>query len=177
MDHNTNSLDSTSTSVSTGIVNSSISSGSAAPSVSGSSKQSPVIIDARGPRFGAVITTIVLAIALATNNVWVIVAQAIIFAIGAIKGPQFTPYAFIFKNLVKPRLKKSGASEDVRPPQFAQTVGLLFALTAVAGSFADIDVLFTVAVAFALGAAFLNAAFNFCLGCEIYLLLLRARSK
>ena len=141
------------------------------------SKVAPTIIDARGPRFGAVITTIVLATALATNNVWVIVAQAIVFAIGAIKGPQFTPYAFIFKTFVKPRLKKSGETEDVRPPQFAQTVGLLFALTAAAGSFAGLDVVFTIAVAFALGAAFLNAAFNFCLGCEIYLLLLRARSK
>ena len=141
------------------------------------SKNSAVIIDARGPRFGAVITTIVLATALATNNVWVIVAQAIVFAIGAIKGPQFTPYAFVFKNLVKPRLKKSGATEDVRPSQFAQTVGLLFALTAAVGSFAGLELVFTIAVAFALAAAFLNAAFNFCLGCEIYLLLLRARSK
>jgi hypothetical protein len=140
-------------------------------------KAVPTIIDARGPRFGAVITTIVLATALATNNVWVIVAQAIVFAIGAVKGPQFTPYAFIFKTLVKPRLKKSGETEDVRPPQFAQTVGLLFALTAAAGSFAGLDAVFTIAVAFALAAAFLNAAFNFCLGCEIYLLLLRARSK
>ncbi|CAB4574162.1 MAG: DUF4395 family protein [Actinobacteria bacterium] len=140
-------------------------------------QQAPTIIDARGPRFGAVITSIVLATALATNNVWVIVAQAVVFAIGAIKGPQFTPYAFIFKNLVKPRLKKAGATEDVRPPQFAQTVGLLFALTAAAGSFAGLDAVFTIAVAFALAAAFLNAAFNFCLGCEIYLLLLRARSK
>lgn len=140
-------------------------------------KATPTIIDARGPRFGAVITTIVLATALATNNVWVIVAQGIVFAIGAIKGPQFTPYAFLFKNIVKPRLKKTGATEDVRPPQFAQTVGLLFALTAAAGSFAGFDLVFTIAVAFALAAAFLNAAFNFCLGCEIYLLLLRARSK
>ena len=135
------------------------------------------IIDARGPRFGAVITTAVLATALATNNVWVIVAQAVVFAIGAIKGPQFTPYAFIFKTLVKPRLKKAFVSEDVRPPQFAQTVGLLFALTAIGGGLFGVNAIFTIAVAFALGAAFLNAAFNFCLGCEIYLLLLRARSK
>ena len=135
------------------------------------------IIDARGPRFGAVITTAVLATALATNNVWVIVAQAVVFAIGAIKGPQFTPYAFIFKTLVKPRLKSAFVSEDVRPPQFAQTVGLLFALTAIGGVLFGVNAIFTVAGAFALGAAFLNAAFNFCLGCEIYLLLLRARSK
>ena len=139
--------------------------------------KSTTIVDARGPRFGAVITTAVLATALATNNLWVIVAQAVVFAIGAFKGPQFTPYAFIYKNVVKPRLKGEVPIEDVRPPQFAQSVGLLFALTAIVGLVVGITPIFTVAVAFALAAAFLNAAFNFCLGCEIYLLLLRARSK
>jgi len=59
--------------------------------------KSTTVIDARGPRFGAVITTAVLATALATNNLWVIVAQAIVFVIGAFKGPQFTPYAFILR--------------------------------------------------------------------------------
>jgi len=140
-------------------------------------KKSTTIIDARGPRFGAVITSIVLATALATNNVWVIVAQAIVFAIGAIKGPQFTPYAFFYKTFVKPRLKGETPAEDVRPPQFAQSVGLLFALAAIGGVLFSVNAVFTIAVAIALGAAFLNAAFNFCLGCEVYLLLLRARSK
>ena len=140
-------------------------------------KKITTIIDARGPRFGAVITTFVLAAALATNNVWFIVAQAIAFAIGAFKGPQFTPQAFIYKTFVKPRLKGEVPAEDVRPPQFAQSVGLLFALVAIAGATTGVDLLFTIAVAFALGAAFLNAAFNFCLGCEIYLLLLRARKN
>ena len=133
------------------------------------------VIDARGPRFGAVITSAVLATALATSNLWVIVAQAIVFAIGAFRGPQFTPYALVFKNIVKPRLKSAVVTEDVRPPQFAQSVGLLFALVAIAGSISGISGLFVVAVSFALAAAFLNAAFNFCLGCEMYLLLLRTR--
>ena len=133
------------------------------------------VIDARGPRFGAVITTAVLATALATSNLWVIVAQAIVFAIGAFRGPQFTPYALIFKKIVKPRLKSAVVTEDVRPPQFAQSVGLIFALVAITGLITGISGLFVVAVSFALAAAFLNAAFNFCLGCEMYLLLLRAR--
>ena len=133
------------------------------------------VIDARGPRFGAVITSAVLATALATSNLWVIVAQAIVFAIGAFRGPQFTPYALIFKNIVKPRLKSAVITEDVRPPQFAQSVGLLFALVAIAGSISGISGLFVVAVSFALAAAFLNAAFNFCLGCEMYVVLLRLR--
>jgi len=133
------------------------------------------LIDARGPRFSAAITTVVLATALATNSVWVVVAQAIVFAIGAFRGPQFTPYALIFKSIVKPRLKSEVITEDVRPPQFAQSVGLLFAFTAIAGSLLGIPVIFTIAISFALAAAFLNAAFNYCLGCEMYVLLLRLR--
>ena len=133
------------------------------------------VIDARGPRFSAAITSAVLATALATNNLWVVIAQAIVFAIGAFRGPQFTPYALLFKKIVKPRLKSAVITEDVRPPQFAQSVGLIFALVAITGSITGISGLFVVAVSLALAAAFLNAAFNFCLGCQMYVLLLRAR--
>lgn len=138
---------------------------------------SRIYIDARGPRFGAVITTTVLAIALITQNTLVLVAQGLVFAIGALRGPQFTPYGLIFKKLIKPRLSQPGPTEDVRPPKFAQTVGFAFALVGTIGAFAGIDALFTIAVGFALGAAFLNAAFNYCLGCEMYLLLVRLTSK
>ena len=132
------------------------------------------LIDARGPRFSAVITTIVLATALVTQSAILIAIQLVVFAIGAFAGPAKTPYAFVFKKFVKPRLKGAVPIEDARPPQFAQSVGLIFAVVALAGSLLSIPALFTIAVSFALFAAFLNAAFNFCLGCEIYLLALRA---
>ena len=133
-------------------------------------------IDARGPRFSALLTTIVLGTALATTNPWLVIIQAVVFAIGAFKGPQHTPYAFVFKKLVKPKLKSEFESEDVRPPKFAQSVGFGFTVVAIAGLlFAP--ALATVAVSFALAAAFLNAAFNFCLGCEIYLRIARLRAK
>ena len=134
------------------------------------------LIDARGPRFSALLTTIVLGTALATGNPWLVIIQAVVFAIGAFKGPQHTPYAFVFKKLVKPKLKSEFESEDVRPPKFAQTVGFGLTIVAIAGLlFAP--ALATVAVSFALAAAFLNAAFNFCLGCEIYLRIARLRAK
>lgn len=136
-----------------------------------------IYIDARGPRFGAVITTTVLAIALVTQNKWVILAQAFVFTIGALRGPQFTPYGWIFKNFIKPRLVQPGPTEDVRPPKFAQSVGLIFAVVGTVAAFIGAEVLFTVAVGMALGAAFLNAAFNYCLGCEMYLLLIRLLRK
>ena len=133
-------------------------------------------IDARGPRFSALLTTVVLAIALVTGSVWVAVFQAVVFAIGATKGPQFTPYAFIYRSLIKPRLKSPLRTEDVRPPKFAQSIGLAFALVAIVGAATGTSVVFSVAVAAALAAAFLNAAFDFCLGCQIYLILARVRN-
>jgi hypothetical protein len=140
------------------------------------STDTATLIDARGPRFSALLTTIVLGVALATGNGWLVVAQAAIFAIGAFKGPQHTPYASIFKKVVKPRLHGDAPTEDVRPPQFAQRVGFGFTIVAIIGLlFAP--ALATVAVSFALAAAFLNAAFNFCLGCEIYVRLARLKAK
>jgi len=133
-------------------------------------------IDARGPRFSATLTTVVLAIALVTGSVWVAVFQAVVFAIGATKGPQFTPYAFIYRSLIKPSLKSPLRTEDVRPPKFAQSIGLAFALVAIVGAATGTSVVFSVAVAAALAAAFLNAAFDFCLGCQVYLLLARVRN-
>jgi hypothetical protein len=107
----------------------------------------------------------------------VLLAQGLVFLIGAVRGPQFTPYGLIFKKFVRPRLSKDAPTEDVRPPKFAQSVGFLFALTGVVAAFAGSSVIFTVAVGFALAAAFLNATFNYCLGCEMYLLGLRLTSK
>ena len=135
------------------------------------------LIDARGPRFSAAITTLVLATALVTQSAVLIAIQLAVFAIGAFAGPAKTPYAYAFKKFVKPRLKGEVPTEDARPPQFAQSVGLIFAVVALAGSLLSIPALFTVAVGFALFAAFLNAAFNFCLGCEIYLIAIRIIKK
>jgi hypothetical protein len=134
-------------------------------------------IDARGPRFSAALTTVVLAIALVTGSIWVAAFQAAVFAIGAFKGPQFTPYALIYRTFIKPRLKSPLRTEDVRPPKFAQSIGLAFALVAVIGAVAGSSVVFSVAIAAALAAAFLNAAFDFCLGCQVYLILARLRSN
>ena len=139
--------------------------------------KTPTLIDVRGPRFSATITVIVLAIALATQNAWVLALQGVVFAIGAIRGPQFTPYAFIFKRVVKPLLRGEVVTEDSRPPQFAQTVGFIFALVGLLGAAIGSVPVFSIAVGFALAAAFLNSVFNYCLGCERYLLVLRIRTR
>jgi hypothetical protein len=133
------------------------------------------LLDARGPRFGALLTTVVLAVILVTTSLPLLVWQLSVFAIGALIGPEATPYAWVYRTFIKPRLRGDIPTEDTRPPQFAQIVGFLFALTATLALAVDAIALFTVATGFALAAAFLNAVFNYCLGCEMYLLIARAR--
>jgi disulfide bond formation protein DsbB len=142
------------------------------------SGSTPTRIDPRGPRFAATLTTVVLAIVLvtapSTTATVLLVVQTVLFAAGALGGVQRTPYAWLFKRLVRPRLGAPTELEDAEPPRFAQTVGLAFALVALAGFGTGVTFLGLVATGFALAAAFLNAAFGFCLGCELYLLARRA---
>jgi len=133
-----------------------------------------MFIDPRGPRFGAVLTTVVLAVVLLTGSVWLLAAQTLVFAIAAIGGLHRSPYAALYRNFVRPRLAPPAELEPTAPPRFAQAVGLGFGLVGTVALALDATTLGLVAVGMALAAAFLNAAFGFCLGCEIYLLARRA---
>jgi hypothetical protein len=132
-------------------------------------------VDVRGPRFGAWITTVVLAVALVTGWWPLLAAQAVVFAAGAVAGLRWAPYGLVFRYLVAPRLGPVTEREDAAPPRFAQAVGLVFAAIGVVGYASGLTVLGVVATALALVAALLNAAVGFCLGCEMYLLLGRVR--
>ena len=138
-------------------------------------------VDVRGPRFAAWVTTAVLLIALIVSAVSpqaaaiVLALQAVIFAIGALGGPRRHPYGRIFATLVAPRLGPVTEREPVPPLKFAQLVGFIFAVTAVAGFALAVPLVGVIATAFALVAAFLNAAFGICLGCQLYPLVARFR--
>jgi Domain of unknown function (DUF4395) len=126
-------------------------------------------VDVRGPRFGAWITTVVLAVALLTGSGWLVAAQAVVFAVGAFAGLRYAPYGVLFRVLVAPRLGPVRGREAEAPPRFAQLVGLLFAAVGAAGYLLGSPVTGAVATGLALVAALLNAATGFCLGCELYL--------
>jgi hypothetical protein len=130
-------------------------------------------IDPRGPRFGAVVTTIVLAVVLITSNYWLLAAQAAVFAVGAVFGLRYAPYGLIYRWLVRPHLGAPRELEPAAPPRFAQGVGLVVSLVGVAGYAAGLRPLGMAGAALALVAAFLNAAFGLCLGCEMYLIIRR----
>lgn len=133
------------------------------------------MIDPRGPRFGAWITTAVLAVVLLLSSTpraagFLLTVQAVVFALGS-RGK--SPYQVVFKKLVRPRLAPPTELEDARPPQFAQTVGLAFASAGAVSFLAEATVLGQVFAGFALVAALLNAAVGLCLGCELYLIFKR----
>jgi hypothetical protein len=138
-------------------------------------------VDVRGPRFAAWITTAVLLLTLAISAfsssaaAVLLGAQAVVFAIGAIRGPRNSPYGVLFAKLVAPRLSPVTEREPVPPLKFAQLVGLIFAVAGVVGFALNIPLLGVVATAFALFAAFLNAAFGICLGCQLYPFVIRLR--
>ena len=133
-------------------------------------------IDARGPRFAAWITTVVLAVALLTASGWLVAAQAVVFAVGAFAGLRYAPYGVLFRRFVAPRLGPVREREPEAPPRFAQGVGLVFAAVGAFGYLAGAPVVGAVATGLALVAALLNAAVGLCLGCEFYLIIRRARS-
>ena len=131
------------------------------------------LIDARGPRYTAAITTVVLSAALVTESNLIIGFQFAVFLSAVLFGLRRSVYGFIYRNLIQPRLPGPVPSENEAAPRFAQLVGALFAATALLGGLTGNITIFLIATSFALGAAFLNTAFGFCLGCQFYLILLR----
>lgn len=130
-------------------------------------------IDVRGPRFGAALTTVVLAVVLVTGSAWLLAWQTLAFALGAAGGVSRSPYGLLFRTAVRPRIGPPTEFESPEPPRFAQAVGLVFAGLGLVGFTLGPVWLGLAATGAALAAAFLNAFFGYCLGCEMYLLVRR----
>lgn len=134
-------------------------------------------IDPRGPRFGAGITSalsltgFILSQESFLLGAPIAIALFVLFA-WSVFHPASHPYGFIFKKFVRPRLGDPKELEDPRPPQFAQKVGFGFSILGMVGVLL-VPILIPVSFAFIFFAAFLNAFFNFCLGCQMYLVLRR----
>lgn len=138
-------------------------------------------IDPRGPRFGAAITA---ALALASfaatigGDFWLgYILMSVMFALffWSVFLPKLThPYGWLFRRAIAPRLAPPKELEDPRPPQFAQKVGFGFSVLGMVSLVLEQStVLLGTAAAFIFIAAFLNAAFGLCLGCQMYLILKR----
>jgi hypothetical protein len=152
----------------------------------------PTGIDPRGPRFAATITAVLLLVTTflglieGSSTVSASAAQraldpaflltvviAALFLWGVVS-PSTAPWGALFRRVVRPRLAPPAELEDPRPPRFSQGVGLFVVAIGLVLHLIGVPWALPIATAAAFLAAFLNAAFAFCLGCQLYLLLQRA---
>lgn len=149
-------------------------------------------IDPRGPRFSAAITAVLLLAVIglslggpagpaatigerAGQPAFILLASlAAIFAWGAVGGVSRHPYGWLFRTLVRPRLGPPTHLDDPKPPTFSQGIGLVVTLISVVLHLAGVPFGLVIFAAAAFIAAFLNSVFDYCIGCQIYLLLVRA---
>ncbi len=138
-------------------------------------------IDPRGPRFGAGITAVLLLVVVflgtagATAAATILLAAlALLFLWGAAAGITRHPWGIVYARLVRPRLAPPAELEDRTPPTFAQGVGFVITAFGVVLQLLGVPYATVVGGALAFVAAFLNSVFGYCLGCQMYLLLVRA---
>lgn len=155
----------------------------------------PAGIDPRGPRFAATITAVLLLVATFLSLIGISTSGSIQVAsvaqraldpgflltlviallfLWSTASPSTAPWGLLFRHVVRPRLAPPTELEDPRPPRFAQGVGLVVVTIGLVLHLVGVPWALPIAAAAAFVAAFLNAAFGFCLGCQIYLLLQRA---
>jgi hypothetical protein len=137
----------------------------------------PKQLDPRGPRFGAGITSVLMVLviyfSLAPETIDIafgIMAFAVLmFTFGSLLGPAKHPYSYLYKYTLRKFLKDPTELEAPKPVHFAQVVGLIVTGTGFLLHILAVPNALPVAAAAAFIAAFLNAVFAYCLGCQMYL--------
>lgn len=133
--------------------------------------------DARGVRFTAWVTSIVLTVGLVTANAWVIFEQAALFGLCAACGVRVNPVGVFYRRVLASRRGRPTQREPVAPLRFAQAVGCILGLTGAVGYASGASTVGALAVALALTGCLLNALTGWCLGCQLYVLATRLHSR
>lgn len=140
-----------------------------------------LLIDVRGPRFGAAITTVVLAVALVVQGSVgqaLVIWQWLMFAVATFVGLAWSPYGSLFR-ILKRRfdLGPPPATEPEGPPRFAQACGFGVTSVALLAFTLGATTVAWVAVGVVLALSTLLAATGLCVGCELYLVGQRLRTR
>ena len=144
-----------------------------------SDQPAPRRIDVRGPRFAAGITAVLLLVDVflglvgATASAFILLAVITALFLWGVLSPRTAPWGVLYRKVVQPRLRPATEFEDPRPPRFAQGVGLFVTVIGLVLHLIGVPWALPIAAAAAFMAAFLNAVFGLCLGCQLYLLLQR----
>lgn len=143
----------------------------------------PDKVDARGPRFTATITAIVLAGVVILSffdlraATLLLAAQGLVFLVGALWGPSRHPYGLTFRRLIAPRLGPATERDPLGQLRFAQLMGLIFSTVGVAGFVLGSPLVGLIATGIALFAALMRSVFGICLSKRLYLLVSRLRGN
>jgi hypothetical protein len=113
------------------------------------------------------------AVTLATGFYWLLIALAYGFWARVLTGPTLSPLGFLAQRVIAPRL---GPSKPVPgpPKRFAQGMGAAISTLALVLAFAVSHLAADVVLALLVVAAGLESIFAYCLGCQIFALLMRA---
>ncbi|MDE0546514.1 DUF4395 domain-containing protein [Microbacterium sp. C7(2022)] len=147
----------------------------------------PQAIDPRGPRFAAWITAALLLVGIflsllgtatqpeatftqrLTDPAFLLLGGIDLLFVWGFMSPRTAPWGVLFRTVVQPRLAPTREREDPRPPRFAQVVGFIVVTAGLVLHLFGVPWALPIAGAAAFVAAFLNAAFGLCLGCQLYL--------
>ena len=132
------------------------------------------VIDSRGPRTNQAIVGVGALIAFLLHQEWIIVLLALQLIVGLTLGRRFCLPCRLWFDVLQPRLGE-GTIEDARVPRFANIIGAVFltvsSILLYAGSSSIGWGLALIVAALAL----LAATTGVCVGCEMYMLIARAR--
>jgi len=138
-------------------------------------RPAPAPIDPRGPRTNQAVLAVALVVGFLLRLEWVAPLFALVLGLGALFGPKYGPVLRFYQAVIKPRLAPPAELEDPRPPRFAAAVGVMFLVSSSAMFvLGAATVGWTLALIVAALAA-LAAISGICVGCEMYVLLIRLR--
>jgi hypothetical protein len=109
----------------------------------------------------------------ASGNVVVLAALTYGFLARVTTGPTFSPLGLLATRVLTPRIRTEHRFVPGPPKRFAQAIGLTFGIVALVLAAVDQPTASRIVIAGLVGAAFLESAFAFCLGCVMFGWLMR----
>jgi len=146
----------------------------AAPSPN-QSERTPAPIDPRGPRLNQSVLAVAMLAAFVFNIRWLVPAFGLILLAGAAFGPRYGLVLRLYAEFIRPRLKAPAYLEDPRPPRFAAAIGAVFLVAASLAFLGDLGFVAWLLVLIVTALAGLAATTGVCVGCELYLMIVKRR--
>jgi hypothetical protein len=132
------------------------------------------VIDSRGPRTNQAIVGVGALLAFLLQQEWIVVLLALQLIVGLTLGRRFCLPCRLWFDVLQPRLGE-GAIEDARVPRFANVIGAVFLTASSVLLYTGYSTLGWALALIVAALALLATVTGLCVGCELYMLLARAR--